>query len=180
MSYAFRAGVKISQGKHELFQRYRASQGGWPDEPYMPFSLDLTSLDIALTGAEPLMRTPIVRLESTRRDEGAQNIGTISYAARRLRDVGRSLEMLNDAIGEGATLESLDHAVEALRAGLGRLEGAATAGGRSRRRARGSGENDEDAAGSQDEDDVMERLEILVRFIFSREIEERYLMIMLG
>ena len=78
-------------------------------------------------------------------------------AARRLQQVGESLERLNDVISEGATLDSLNTAVEALRAGLGNLDD-----GRRPDRVTRIDEADDGTTADRQEDEVMERLEVLV------------------
>lgn len=50
-------------------------------------------------------------------------------AERRLRQISRSLEMLNSALTEGAALNSLNAAVDALRMGFGQLESRRSNGG---------------------------------------------------
>lgn len=102
------------------------------------------------------------------RNAGIQH-SEVPATTGRLREVGRSLEMLNNAIHEGATLETLNVAVEALRIGLGRLERGQRNGSRGgifRRHHAEDGAIEEDA----EEEDVMERLEALVHFPKNEDI----------
>ena len=100
---------------------------------------------------------PFMSVAEPRPSGDDQQTHRVSHAARRLREVGRSLEMLNDAITEGATLENLNFAVETLREGLGRLDGRTTE--ETARQAEATGANERE----EEEDVVMGRLEFLVR-----------------
>ncbi|KDR65729.1 hypothetical protein GALMADRAFT_162397 [Galerina marginata CBS 339.88] len=151
--YIFKDGVDV------CMRKYRLSHGrGIPFEDihFMPFSLDLSNLDIVIPNLLP-PRSNRMEIDDWTQNRGGGANG-VAHAARRLRDVGRSLEIFNDAIGEGATLDTLDYAVEALRAGLGRLDG--TNNNPEARMHRRSERNRDEAAARQ-EDDVMERLELL-------------------
>ena len=144
---------------------------------FFPFPLDIDPLSLFdAEGVNPAMnrldfsgprnrqRRNVERLR--RPNVGIQDSEVPSTAAR-LREVGRSLEMLNNAIHEGATLETLNVAVEALRMGLGRLERGQRNGSHSgifRRHYAEDGAIEEDSEEDADEDDVMERLETLVHF----------------
>jgi E3 ubiquitin-protein ligase makorin len=88
-------------------------------------------------------------------------VNGLTNAARRLQQVGESLERLNDVISEGATLDSLNTAVEALRAGLGNLED----GRRPDRVTRQQADETNDGMADRQENEVMERLEVLVRIL---------------
>ena len=88
----------------------------------------------------------------------------LTNAARRLQQVGESLERLNDVISEGASLDSLNTAVEELRAGLGRLDANLEDGERRLDRlTRQRVDETNDGTADRQENEVMERLEVLVR-----------------
>lgn len=96
-----------------------------------------------------------------RRDMDRRRVNGLTSTARRLQQVGESLERLNDVISEGATLDSLNTAVEALRAGLGNLEDER----RPDRVTRQQVDEANDGTANRQEDEVMERLEVLVRIL---------------
>lgn len=101
-----------------------------------------------------------------RRDQDRPRVNGLTNAARRLQQVGESLERLNDAISEGATLDSLNTAVEALRAGLGRLdEDSEDIRRRPDRVTRQRVDEENSGTAERQEDEVMERLEVLVRIL---------------
>ena len=106
-----------------------------------------------------------------RRDPDRRRVNGLTNAARRLQQVGESLERLNDVISEGASLESLNTAVEELRAGLGRLDANLEDGeGRPDRLTRQGDDERHDGTADRQENEVMGRLEVLVR-IFSHFME---------
>lgn len=135
--------IRASRSSGSLFESFR----------FMPFTLDLSTLDVVPSGDLNVVPGQILHTDIDPRE-----IIDEEYTTRRIHEVGRSLEMLNDAIGDNASLTSLDQAVEALRAGLGRLGGASDTETSARRRA---GRNRRQ--GDDQDDTVMERLEILVR-----------------
>ena len=163
-------------------QRYRAANGMEDNDflpSFFPFPLDIDSL--SLFDAEGV-NLAMNRLDfSAPRNRQRRNVerlrrlhvgiqdSEVPATTGRLREVGRSLEMLNNAIHEGATLETLNVAVEALRMGLGRLQRGQRNGSRDgifRRHYVEDGAIEEDAG----EDDVMERLETLVHFSKNEDI----------
>ena len=106
-----------------------------------------------------------------RRDPDRRRVNGLTNAARRLQQVGESLERLNDVISEGASLDSLNTAVEELRAGLGRLDANLEDGERRPDRlTRLRVDEANDGTADRQENEVMERLEVLVR-IFSHFTE---------
>lgn len=138
----------------------------------MSFSLDFADflLPVDRQTRFTIRERPIVAAQSNiadthpmqprhrRRDPDRRRVNGLTNAARRLQQVGESLERLNDVISEGASLDSLNTAVEELRAGLGRLDANL-----------GDGERDRLARQRVDEIDDgtadMERLEVLVRIL---------------
>ncbi|EDR05631.1 uncharacterized protein LACBIDRAFT_294785 [Laccaria bicolor S238N-H82] len=162
--FLFREGVDVSM------RRYRVANGMEDNDflpSFFPLPLDIDSLSLFGTEGVNLamnrlnFSAPRNRQRRTVERLRRLNVGIqdseLPTTAGRLREVGRSLEMLNNAIQEGATLETLNVAVEALRMGLTRLERGGSRGGLFRRNSA------EDAAIERDaeEDDVMERLETL-------------------
>ena len=98
-----------------------------------------------------------------RRDTDRRRVNGLTNAARRLQQVGESLERLNDVISEGASLESLNTAVEELRAGLGRLDANfEDSERRPDRLTRQRVDETNDGTADRQENEVMERLEVLV------------------
>jgi hypothetical protein len=93
-------------------------------------------------------------------------VNGLTNAARRLQQVGESLERLNDVISEGPSLDSLNTAVEELRAGLGRLDANLEDGeGRPDRLTRQRVDERNDGSADRQENEVMGRLEVLVRIL---------------
>ena len=140
----------------------------------MSFSLDFADFLLPVDRQTRFtIREPMVAAQSNvaethptqprhhRRDLDRRRVNGLTNAARRLQQVGESLERLNDVISEGATLESLNTAVEALRAGLGNLED----GRRPDRVTRQQVDEANNGTADRQEDEVMERLEVLVRVL---------------
>ena len=156
----------------------------------MSFSLDFNFTDFMLPPDRSTRSTfrererPIVAAQSNagthlpqarhrRRDPDRRRANGLT----RLQQVGQSLERLNDVISEGATLDSLNTAVEALRAGLGRLDvnsgnGERRPDGLTRQRV----DEADDGTGDRQEDEEMERLEVLVCIleIFTEKLTKEY------
>ena len=164
-------------------QKYRRCGSGGPvidSFNVMSFSLEFADflLPIDRSARVTIREQPIIASQSNAadtgpilprhrhryRDQAQHRVNGLTNAARRLQQVDESLERLNDVISEGATLDSLNTAVEALRAGLGRLDANSGDNGRGPDRLTGQrvdGANDGTA--DRQEDEVMERLEVLVR-----------------
>jgi hypothetical protein len=150
----------------------------------MSFSLDFAEflLPIDRQTRFTIRERPIVAAQSNvadthatqprrRWDPDRRRANGLTNAARRLQQVGESLERLNDVISEGASLESLNTAVEELRAGLGRLDANIEDGERRPDRLmRQRVDDTNDGTADRQENEVMERLEVLVR-IFSHFTE---------
>ena len=101
-----------------------------------------------------------------RRDPDRRRVNGLTNTARRLQQVGQSLERLNDVISEGANIDSLNTAVEELRAGLGRLDENLEDGERRPDRlTRPRIDETNDGTADIQENEVMERLEVLVRIL---------------
>lgn len=159
--FQFQGGVDVSMRRHRA--------ANWlEDNDFFHFPLDIDSLSLSDAEAVNLAMNRLdfsaPRNRQRRNVERLRNAGIqhseVPATTGRLREVGRSLEMLNNAIHEGATLETLNVAVEALRIGLGRLERGQRNGSRGgifRRHHAEDGAIEEDA----EEEDVMERLEAL-------------------
>jgi hypothetical protein len=140
----------------------------------MSFSLDFAEflLPVDRQTRFTIRERPIVAAQSNVADTHAtqprrRRVNGLTNAARRLQQVGESLERLNDVISEGASLDSLNTAVEELRAGLGRLDANLEDGERRPDRlTRQRVDETNDGTADRQESEVMERLEVLVR-IFS-------------
>jgi hypothetical protein len=143
----------------------------------MSFSLDFADflLPVDRQTRFTIRERPIVTTQSNvldthptqprrRRDSDRRRVNGLTNAARRLQQVGESLERLNDVISEGASLDSLNTAVEELRAGLGRLDANLEDGERRQDRLTRQRVNEtNDGTADRQENEVMERLEVLVR-----------------
>ena len=143
----------------------------------MSFSLDFADflLPVDRQTRFTIRERPIVATQSNvvdthptqprrRRDTDRRRVNGLTNAARRLQQVGESLERLNDVISEGASLDSLNTAVEELRAGLGRLDANLEDGERRLDRlTRQRVDETNDGTADRQENEVMERLEVLVR-----------------
>ncbi|KAJ3501668.1 hypothetical protein NLJ89_g9235 [Agrocybe chaxingu] len=135
----------FKEGVDESMRRYRSSQGSrvYVDNlHFMPF-LNMASLDLAGMTFDG---------QDVNRRRGTN---PIRNTTRRLQEVQRSLEILNDVINEGATTGNLNRAVQALQAGFGRTDGG---GNQSRTNRR---QEDREEAAEMQEDEVMEQLGVL-------------------
>ncbi|CAA7267402.1 unnamed protein product [Cyclocybe aegerita] len=135
----------FQDGVDESMRRYRSSRGSrvYIDNlHFMPF-LNIASLDLAgitLDGQDVNRR---------------RGTNPVRNTTRRLQEVQRSLEILNDVIIEGTATGNLNRAVQALQAGFGRTD----AGGNQSTTNRRQGDREE--AAERQEDEVMEQLGVL-------------------